>query len=80
MMDTWAPTQAMIDLAECTGTITVQNDVCVEGLLFELFKVAEARFDEQAAAGAGGVYRAWQIAVARYNAYRDLCRGEVTWH
>ena len=78
-MNAWAPPQALID-AECAATITVQNDVCVEVLLFELFKVAEARFDERAAKGGGNIYRAWRIAVARYNAYRDLCRGEVTWH
>ena len=78
-MDTWTPTQAIIE-TERSYTVLVLNDVCVEELLFELFKVAETRFDERAAIGAGGLYRTWQIAVARYNAYQDLAAGEVTWH
>ena len=78
-MNAWAPTQALID-AEGTTTILVANDVCVEGLLWGFFKVAEHRFDEQAAVGSGGAYRAWQIAVARYNAYQELAAGEVVWH
>ena len=78
-MDAWTPTPAMIE-TECAGTVLVRNDVCVEGLLWGLFKVAERRFDERAAIGGGGVYHAWQIAVARYNAYQDLMMGEVTWH
>ncbi len=78
-MNTWTPPQALIE-TECARTVLVQNDVCVEGLLWGLFKVAERRFDERAAVGDLGAYRAWQIAVARYNAYQDLAAGEVTWH
>lgn len=78
-MDTWTPTPALIE-TECAPTVTVKHDVCVEGLLWELFKVAELRFDERAAIGAGGLYRTWQITVARYNAYQDMAEGEVTWH
>ncbi len=43
-MDTWTPTQALI-VTECARAVTIQNDVCVEVLLWELFKVAERRFD-----------------------------------
>ena len=78
-METWAPTPAMIE-TERSYTVLVQSDVCVEVLLWELFKVAEQRFDERAATGGDGVYQTWQIAVARYNAYQDLAAGKVTWH
>ena len=78
-MNAWPPPQALID-AECSPSVTIANDICVEGLLWGLFKVAEARFDERAAIGGDNVYRAWQIAVARYNAYQELAAGEVVWH
>ena len=78
-MNAWAPTQALID-AECSPSVTIANDVCVEWLLRGLFEVARHHFDERAAVGGDGVYRAWQIAIARYNAYQELAAGEVVWH
>ena len=79
-MDTWSPPPKLV-ATEASLIVNISPYVYVEDMLWLLFKVAEWRVNEwQRENSFWSLYKCWQIASAREEAYWAMLDGEIVWH
>ena len=78
---TWSPPPELV-LTEVSRIVNISPDVYVEDMLWLLFKVAEWRVNEWKRENINlwSLYKCWQIAYAREEAYWAMSDGEIVWH